>query len=135
MSQDDVDIARRLLHAWSRRDVDAAIDLLHEDIEWRPALTAGSLEGTVYRGPDGVRAWFRELDDVWAELSYEIDEVRDVGEGRVVMLGHFHAVGRESGVTIDQAQGFVFTMVGGRVARALSLASQQDALEAAGLQE
>lgn len=102
-----------MLDLWSRRDVDAVLDLLHEDIEWHSALTVGGLDGSVYRGHDDIRSWFRELDDAWAELKYEVEEVRDLGEGRVLMLGHFHAVGRESHLPIDQPQGFVFSREGG----------------------
>lgn len=123
MSVDNAELARRLLDLWSRRDVDPALELLHEDIEWHPALTVGGLEGSVYRGHDEIRRWFRDLDDAWAELKHEIEEVRDLGGERVLMLGHFHAVGRESHVPIDQPQGFVFTFESGRLALARAFAS------------
>jgi ketosteroid isomerase-like protein len=134
MSQENVEVVRGLLDAWSQRRVDAILNLIHEDIEWHPAL-AGGMEGTVYRGHRDIRSWLRELDDVWAELSHEIEEARDVGEGRVLVLGHFHAVGRESGVPINQPQGFLFTIDDGKVAVGWAFASQEQALEAAGLSE
>jgi ketosteroid isomerase-like protein len=135
MSEENVEIVRGLLDAWSRRKFDAILKLIHEDIEWHPALTAGGMEGTVYRGHRDIESWLRELDDVWAELSHEIEEARDIGEGRVLVLGHFHAVGRESGVPIDHPQGFLFTIDDGKVAVAWAFASQEQALEATGLRE
>jgi ketosteroid isomerase-like protein len=133
MSAHNAALARTLLDLWSRRDVDAVLELLHEDIEWHPALTVGGLEGSVYRGHDDIRRWLRKLDDAWAERKYEVEEVRDLGEERVLMLGHFHAVGRESHVPIDQPQGFVSRFKGGRLAFARAFASHEQAIEAAGL--
>jgi ketosteroid isomerase-like protein len=132
MPQENVGIARRLMAAWSRRDVEAAIELLHEDIEWRPALTAGGVEGAVYRGAAGIRKWFSELDDVWAELSIEIAEFREVGEDRVLQLGQFHAVGKESGVPIDQAQAILLTIADGRVIAGWGFASHEEAINSRG---
>ena len=135
MSQENVEIARQLMAAWSRRDLDGAIELLHEDIEWHPALTAGGLEGVVYRGLGGIRRWFGELDDVWAELRIELEEFREVGEDRILQLGHFHAVGKESGVPIDQPQAILLAMEDGRVIAGWGFASHEEALETAGLSE
>jgi ketosteroid isomerase-like protein len=131
MSQENVEIVRRCIDAWSRRDVDGALRLIHENIEWRPAFTAGGLEGTAYRGPAGIRSWFSELDEVWAELSLEPNDVRDLDEGQVLLLAHFHAVGRKSGVAIDQPVGFVFTIEGGKLAAGRGFRTHQEALEAA----
>jgi hypothetical protein len=83
--------------------------------------------------PRRIRRWFSELDEVWAELSLEVEEIRDLGEGRVFVLSPFHAVGLESGVPIDQPQGFVFTIEGGNLALAWGFASRAQAFEAAGL--
>jgi ketosteroid isomerase-like protein len=135
MSEENVEVSRQLFDAWSRRDVESAIDLLHEDIEWHPALTAGGVEGTVYRGAEGIRRWMAELDDVWAELSIELDEFREVGEDQVLQLGHFHAVGRESGVPVDHEQANLLAFKDGRITAARGYASHHEALEAAGLSE
>jgi ketosteroid isomerase-like protein len=135
MSQENVELTKRLMAAWTRRDADDALEFLHEDIEWRPALTAGGLEGVVYRGKADMRKWFEELDDAWAELSVELAEFRDAGGNRVLQLGRFHAVGRASGVPVDQPQAILFTIVDGRVLTAQGFASHADALEAAGISE
>lgn len=134
MSETNVEIVRRLDEAWSRRDVDAALELVHEDIEWHPALTAGGLEGTVFHGPAGIRTYFRQLDEVWAELSHEVDEIRDLGEGRVLVLARFHAIGRQSGATVDQPTGLLFTVEGEKVVLGHAFATREQALRAAGLE-
>jgi hypothetical protein len=56
MSQENVEIVRRVSDAYNRRDVGAMLDELHPEIEWHPWLQL-QLGGaaTVYRGHQGVR--------------------------------------------------------------------------------
>jgi ketosteroid isomerase-like protein len=132
MTDGNIELAREILGAWSRRDVDAVVALMHEDVEWQPAMTGG-VEGAVYRGEEGMRRYFNGLDDAWAELSVEPSEVLEVGEDRVLLLGEFHAVGKASGVRIDQPQAILMTFRRGQVIAARGFASHTDAYEAAGL--
>jgi ketosteroid isomerase-like protein len=39
MSQENVEFVRRIIDAWSRRDLAALVAWIHEDGEWHPALT------------------------------------------------------------------------------------------------
>ena len=124
-----------MMDAWSRRDLEGAIEMLHPEIEWRPTLTPGGPEGTVYRGVGGIRDWFGEVDEVWTGLRLDAVEFRDVGDDRVIQLGRFRAVGKESDVPIDQPQGTLLEFKNGRVFRAHGFGSHREALEAAGLSE
>ena len=54
---------------------------------------------------------------------------------RVVGIGCIHARGRESGLELDSAAGWVFELRGGKVVRAEGFLNPADALEAAGLAE
>jgi ketosteroid isomerase-like protein len=49
MSQENVEIARRTLEAFSDRDADVVLGYLDAEIEWEPAGPA-AVEGAVYRG-------------------------------------------------------------------------------------
>jgi ketosteroid isomerase-like protein len=135
MTESNVEVTRRLLDAWSRRDVEAAVELVHEDCEWHPALTAGGMEGAVYHGIEGMRRWFSELDEAWAELWIDVNEFREVGADRVLQLGQFHAVGKESGVPIDRPQAILMAFKDGLLIAAWGFPSHEAALEAAGLRE
>ena len=135
MSEENVEIVRRMMDAWSRRDLEAAIEMLHPEIEWRLTLTPGGPEGTAYRGVDGIRDWFGEVDEVWTGLRIDAVEFRDVGGDRVIQLGRFRAVAKESGVPIDQPQGTLLELKNGRVFRVRGFGSHREALEAAGLSE
>ena len=61
MSQENVEIVRRVSDAYNRRDVGAMLDELHPEVEWHPwvQLQLGGA-GTVYRGHQGVRKGIRE---------------------------------------------------------------------------
>jgi hypothetical protein len=55
MSQENVELLRRGIEAWNRRELDVWLDLGTPDVEWMPAGPA-AVERTVYRGYDEVRA-------------------------------------------------------------------------------
>jgi hypothetical protein len=56
MSQENVEIVRRVSDAYNRGDVGAMLDELHPEIEWHPWLQLQFGGGaTVYRGHQGVR--------------------------------------------------------------------------------
>ena len=63
MSQENVEVFKRGVEAYDLRDIDALLEDLDPDVEWQPVLQVllGG-EATVYRGHQGVRDWFRELD-------------------------------------------------------------------------
>ena len=61
------------VEAFNRRDPEAYIAYVREDYEWRPFLLAG-VEGGVYRGHEGVRQWFANLDEAFESFSLEVSE-------------------------------------------------------------
>jgi len=65
----------------------------------------------------------------------EAQELRDVDEDRVLLLGRFHWRGPASGIESESALGMGFTLRHGKVVRSMDHLSHDEALEAAGLQE
>ena len=133
MSQENVDVVKSLFAAFVDRDLDAAAKVLHPDIEIRPAIVGGP-EGTVYRGLNGNRQFWADIDEAWSEFVIETQEFRDLGE-HVLVLGRATAHGPGSGITLDQAGGWIAEVRDERIFRFHSFTTQQDALEAAGLKE
>jgi ketosteroid isomerase-like protein len=68
------------------------------------------------------------------EIRMQPEEFRDLGDD-VLLIGRIYARGRESGVEIDSATTWLFTLRGGRIVRARGYLNPQEALEAAGPQE
>ena len=98
--------------AYMRGDIEEALVYIAPDGELYSAIIGGA-EGNVYRGHDGFRRWHAETEAAFEELRTEFTEFRDLGD-RVVGLGHVHARGRESGLELDSAIGWIFTLRDGR---------------------
>ena len=97
MSQPNVEAFKRAIEAFDCRDIAALLGELDPEVEWHPAM-ARLLGGdaTVYRGHGGVRQWFRDMDETFAQINFEFSEIRDLGD-RVLAIGRMRARGRESG--------------------------------------
>ena len=135
MSQENVEIVRRVSDAYNRRDVGAMLDELHPEIEWYPWLQV-QLGGraTVYRGHQGVREGVRDGEEAFSEIQAEQSEVRDLGE-RVIAIGHLRARGKESGAITESAIAWIVEFKSGKVIRVREYLDPQEALSAAGLSE
>ena len=134
MSQENVEIVRRVLDAMNRRDFETIDSLSSEEGEFNSRLAAS--EGHVFRGRQGIRDYFAWLEEAFDEFRGEVEEIIDAGEDRVVALLRASVRGKASGVPLDdQRFAIVFTFQGERIARADSYLSPAEALEAAGLSE
>jgi ketosteroid isomerase-like protein len=132
MSQENVEVIRRALDAFNRRDWDAWIAMCHEDSELY-SLRA-QLEGRPYTGKEGLRRFIADQDEEWDYVRFEALEFRDGGEW-VVVLCDFKARGSASGVELDFPVGVVFATREGKVSYARFYSDRAEALEAAGLRE
>ena len=130
MSEDNLVIPRDAIAAFNRRDVPALVELTTEDFEW--VTWTGTVEPTVYHGAAGLAGYFRDAD-VWEVLNLEAREFRDLGGGRVLVIGTFSARGGGSGVAIEAPYYSAFFMSRGKLARVLSFRTEEEALAAAGL--
>jgi ketosteroid isomerase-like protein len=129
MSQEDADTIRAGLAALNKRDIEGMLATLRPDAELVPLRAV--LEGTVYRGHEGLRRWLADMADDWDDLRIEPEEVRALEGGRVLVLGRFHARGKSSGVWLDQPAAWICELVDGMVARIRFFADADAALDAA----
>ncbi len=135
MSQENVEIVRRVYEAWNRDDLDAARLLMHPEIELRQPPNFFLGQDSVYRGHEGVRQWWDFAKEPWAFFKSHIERERDEGD-TVVTVVRFEAVGRESGVNVElPAVANVWRLRDRQVVSFTAYNSLEEALEAAGLQE
>lgn len=85
--------------AWSRRDIEALLELVHPDAVARPILGA-NIGASVYHGRDGLREWFRDLHQEWEAFETRVKRIDEHG-GSALLTIDVHARGRASGVVIE----------------------------------
>jgi ketosteroid isomerase-like protein len=130
VSEANVELARAAFDAFSARDVEAALAVMAEDVEFLPVTANLTTGGVPYRGHDGIRSYLEDVGRVWDELRVYPSEYRDMGE-TVVALGRIH--GRGGGMIIDRPTGWVWRCLNGKIVFGRVYASQEEALRAAGL--
>ncbi|HEY6654015.1 MAG TPA: nuclear transport factor 2 family protein [Solirubrobacterales bacterium] len=133
MSEENVDLVRRVFDAFDRGDQEEALSYADPEAELHSAVIGGA-EGKVYRGHQDLRRWYAETFESFEELRFEWSEFRDLGN-RVLAFGRIKLRGRESGVELDSATGWIATVRHGKMLKAEGFLSKAEALEAAGLRE
>jgi ketosteroid isomerase-like protein len=137
MSQENVEIAHQVSEAFNRAFADGTTDLyelLDPDVEWVPIKAL--LEGTTYRGHEGVRRWIEELRRDWAAFETRPEQFRDLGDHGVLALGTWRAQGRGGDVLLDVPQAaWLLQYRKGKIIRMQTFTERKKALEAAGLGE
>ena len=128
MSEENVELVRRAFELWNSGDREVRVDEVDPELELHSRLM-----GRMVRGVDGLRAWFREIDQQFDEWQLQVAEIRDVGRDRLLVLGKIHLRGRESRVESDQPMAWLIGFREGRVLRMEMFPDHSDALEAAGL--
>jgi uncharacterized protein len=100
--------------ALNRRDCDATVAVLAEDVVWResPELPdAGEI-----RGRKAVWEFLDQFLESWEEFEQEVEETDVVGE-RVAIFLHMTGIGQESGVHVNTRYAHVWTVRGGEAVR------------------
>ena len=135
MSQENVEAVKRAVEAGNRRDVEAFLEELDPQVEWHPALLA-SLAGraAVYQGYEGVREFFRDMDEAFTQIQIEFEEIRDLGD-RIVAIGQLCMRGKGSGAMTESALGYVIDFKNGKIIGARTYLDVEQTLKAAGLSE
>lgn len=122
-------LAQDISAALNRRDPDALLRLVHPEFEFR-SLLAG-VEGRAYRGGDGIRRYLRDIDDGFAEVSWELVELLVEEPSRPVIIFRMRAQGRGSDVPFDLETAQVWSFRDGQLVRSDVFRSTEEALDAA----
>ena len=129
MSQQNVEIVRRLLEACNRRDWDAMLETGDPEIE-----IVTLMSGT-YRGHAGWRQVVEQMAEEVSGFQFVPEDLIDVGQDRVVAVTRWVGTGRTSGIALSQTIGLVYTFRDGLVVRQESFRNRAEALKAVGLKE
>ena len=77
MSQDNVEIVRRTIEAWNRRDIESALQALDPEIQFEHRVAA--LQGS-FVGLDGVKGWLADLAEHFGAWRIDCEDIRDLGD-------------------------------------------------------
>ena len=133
MSAADVEPISRMYRAWNSGDMAALTDAFDAAAEVRPALSA-FLASTVYRGHDGVAAWYEETYEPWVELHAEPQRFIDAGERTVVVVA-LHARVPGGQVAVEGEIAHVVTVRDGKIIRLDGYEEPEAAFAAVGVAE
>jgi ketosteroid isomerase-like protein len=136
MSQENVEVVRRLYETSARRDSAAVLALYDPEVVIDVTHGAvGEVAGrTVHHGHEGLRTFFRAWYEAWERVEPDLRELLDTGE-HVVSIETTRGRGRASGVEVELQQCGVWTIRDGKIVRVVWFTTRDEALEAAGLSE
>jgi ketosteroid isomerase-like protein len=134
MSQENVEVLRRIYEGWAKGDFRSSADnaVYDPDLVW--VLSDEFPNPGEHRGLAAASEGFREWLRAWSHWRIAAEEFLERGD-QVVVLTHFHGRGRDSDLLIDGRGADVWTFRDGRVVRQEVWLDRDEALEAVGLSE
>ena len=132
MSEENLEIVRRVYSAWARGDFRAGTELYAPEtvLVLRPPLP----EAGTYHGPEAIGGYMRSFLEPWDEAIIVGEDFAAAGD-RVLVRVHQQATGTGSGAPVEMRYFQVWTFRDGSVIRIESIQDRSEALEAAGIEE
>jgi ketosteroid isomerase-like protein len=131
MSRANVEILQRAFLALVDGGVDAAAEFWHPEINWRAMEGALDDVGEM-NGIEAARRYVQDWYDTFDDLTFELEEVCDVGGDQVVAVIHSSGRAKLSGITTELRYAALYTLRDGKLARVREYATRREALKAAG---
>ena len=98
MSEQNVELHRRVIDSFNARDIDEFVTYFDPQIEFHSVSAA--VGGGVYRGHDGLRRDIEDTMDAWGDgFTAEPEAFFDLGE-KTLLFHVVHGRGRESGAAV-----------------------------------
>ena len=132
MSQENVDLVRRAIEAYSRRDLKTLRLLNAPDLELDWSASRGALAG-VYRGLDEALRFYAEWYETFKMTVIEPERLIDV-EDSVVVPNVARLRGRD-GIEVSARSALLYTVRGQLIRRVCLYQDLDQALKAVGLAE
>ena len=132
MPEENVEVVRGMYEAFSRGDADASLSCLDPDV----VLDATHrVDGRIGRGRDEAARMLGEWLSTWEDWTEEVEEIRDLGDNRVLVLSTQRGRGRGSGLDFENKFGMLYELDQGKIVRWTVYDDRSKALKAAGLAE
>ncbi len=131
MSQENVEVVRRVYDALNRVDFDAAFDEMHPDVEivFERAPDAGTLQRR-----EAIQGFLEDYLAAFDSMVFEPEKLLENGD-QIVALVTRRARPKASSGEMVVRNGHIWTLRHGRILSMKSFPDPEKALEAAGLRE
>jgi ketosteroid isomerase-like protein len=134
MSERNVELIRSGIDAFNRRDFDAAMAVLRDDLTWERFLSRAEADSPVVRGKEELRAvWESQVEAV--DIRLEPEEFIAAGDDKVIVPSRMVARGSGSEIALSAPVTWVWTIdEDGLAAKVEAFETLPAALEALGLE-
>ena len=130
MSKEDVELARRAYEWAAQHGGEPDWDLLSGDVQivnlpdapWQPSP-----------GKQGMQEWLDFANDVATEFRMDVDEVEDLGDGLVLVIGQLWMTFRATGIEGATPMVQVCWIAEGKLKRVETHYTREQGLKAAGI--
>jgi hypothetical protein len=131
MSQENVERHQRAIAAMNRRDLDAFLALMDDEVETVSRIVA--VEGGLH-GHDGIRQWWESWFSAFPDYHIEVVELRDFGD---LTLATLRGLGRgaSSALPLEDKLWQASRWRRGKTIWWRAFDTQEEALEAVGLRD
>ena len=130
MSEENVELVRRSIDAFSRGDLDGLLEYYAPDavVDWSNSI---GFDAGVFRGQGEIRAFMERFHEGFDEIRIELlDDPVEVEDGLVVVENVSYSHGRD-GIVVQARSTFLITIRDGEHTSLTLYQTKQEALEAA----
>ena len=131
MSQENVEIVRRMWDAFLAADVQTALSFYAPDVEWDGTNLP---DGQIGSGHEAILGHVARWAEAWNDWTVEVERVVEAGSDQVILF--VREKGRsDSGLTVDERHAELYTLRDGKIVRRQGFSDPRQALDAAGVSE
>ncbi len=133
MSQENVELsslAEAAFGALNSGDLDGFMAVAAEEVEFTSMIA--EVEGTTFRGHDGIKAWWETVVAAFGDVRWEILDVHGPGDRGIA---HIRMDGTLGGIPLNLRMWLAARLREGKVTWWSWYRTEQEALEAVGLSE
>jgi ketosteroid isomerase-like protein len=132
VSEEQVEVVRKHIAAYRRRDVSVALSLMDP----HAVLDMNRVDGSdPSHGHEAIDEAVTRYVGAFEEYAYELERLTDLGSGAILAVVTETRRGKGSGAPVSRSFAVLYTVIDGRIARITQFRTERDALEAAGLPE
>jgi ketosteroid isomerase-like protein len=124
----NTEVVQRLFACLRSGDREAVIEMATPETELHTRISA--LSGEPYKGVEGVRQWFADVDQQFSAFELDPEELRDLGDGQVLVTGEVEVRGRGSELPWHEQVSYLFEVRDEKILK-LRMFTEQEEAEAA----